>query len=113
PGCSPTNITWACSLPSPNTVCVPSFQSSHARQFAAAARSLASVGFFGTRGAAVVGARGMSKGMPTAGQRVDCKSVLVVGEELSTSTVSPPIAFNQCFCREQQAAGVHPNARCN
>src|SRR3954471_23594862 len=48
PGCSPTNITSASAAPSPKTVCVPLFQSSHARQPLAATRSLGSVGRGGT-----------------------------------------------------------------
>src|SRR6266540_3822567 len=40
PGCSPTNITSAVLRPSPNTVCVPDFQRSHALQPAAASLSL-------------------------------------------------------------------------
>src|SRR5439155_25441883 len=38
PGCSPTNISSAERPPSPNTVCVPFFHRSHARQPAAAPR---------------------------------------------------------------------------
>src|SRR5213080_2159692 len=41
PGCSPTNISSAERPPSPNTVCVPFFHRSHARQPAAASRRAA------------------------------------------------------------------------
>src|SRR5437867_8946959 len=56
PGCSPTISTSARAVPSPKTVCVPRFQSSHALQPAAAARSFGSVGRSGTSGAAVLAA---------------------------------------------------------
>src|SRR5438270_6017252 len=39
PGCSPTNMTSASREPSPNTVCVPVFQRSHAWHPAAASRN--------------------------------------------------------------------------
>ena len=38
PGCSPTSMIRACCGPSPNTVCVASFQSGQARQAAASSR---------------------------------------------------------------------------
>src|SRR6202035_651658 len=38
PGCSPTSISGACCGPSPNTVCIASFQSGQARQPAASSR---------------------------------------------------------------------------
>src|SRR5882724_9395964 len=48
PGCSPTITTRAVALPSPKTVCVPSFHRWHALHPAAAARKEASVGLSGT-----------------------------------------------------------------
>jgi hypothetical protein len=53
PGCSPTNITFACAAPSPKTVCVPRFQSSHALQPAETSRSSGNDGLGGMSGAAV------------------------------------------------------------
>src|SRR3954468_18942433 len=52
PGCSPTNINSALFPPSPNTVCVPRSQRSHAWQSFAAARTLSTVGRSGIRSAA-------------------------------------------------------------
>src|ERR1051325_10256076 len=52
PGCSPTTITWAVPVPSPNTVWVPSLKRSHPWQPFAAARSFASVGRGGMKSAA-------------------------------------------------------------
>src|SRR5215218_3885540 len=58
PGCSPTSMTSACRAPSPNTVCVPVFQSGQARQSAAASRSFGNDGRSGTSGAALADSRG-------------------------------------------------------
>src|SRR5579884_4209757 len=55
PGCSPTNMAAEPLLPAPNTVCVAFSQSGHARQSAAAWRSLGRVGLGGTRSAAESG----------------------------------------------------------
>src|SRR4051812_12645775 len=53
PGCSPTNITRALAGPSPNTVCVPSFQRSHALQLRADCCNFGSVGEGGMSAAAL------------------------------------------------------------
>src|SRR3954468_14725967 len=53
PGCSPTNITRALAGPSPNTVCVPSFQRSHALQVRADCCNFRRVGEGGMSAAAL------------------------------------------------------------
>src|SRR4051812_45475103 len=59
PGCSPTNIATELRLPAPNTVCVASSHSGHARHAAAASRSFGRLSRGGTRSAA-------ESGMPSA-----------------------------------------------